>query len=125
MVDEAPGAAGNRHLPVLVHATPIWVAAGLLAPVALGLPLGVAARAVVGGTPAPAGNGLQGWVYAVVYGGFLTRALGLPVAFLGHARAWWPRLFALRTAQLPDLATPPPRAGMPPLAAPPFSQVRP
>jgi len=33
--------------------------------------------------------GLQGWVYAVVYGGFILQGAGLAVAFALHLRARW------------------------------------
>ncbi|WAL69524.1 hypothetical protein ORV05_17685 [Amycolatopsis cynarae] len=90
----------GHRLPVVVVAGPIWLAAGLLAPIAIGLPLGLLAQTFTGGSPAPAGNGLQGWVYVLVYGGFAVQAVGLPTAFVGHARDRWPGVFRMRMAQL-------------------------
>ncbi|GAB3441784.1 hypothetical protein [Actinophytocola sediminis] len=96
----------GRRLPAWLVAGPIWVATGLLAPIALGLPLGLAAQAFAGGSAAPVDNGLHGWVYALVYGGFAVQAIGLPAAFVGHARERWPEMFRLRMTQLPVTASP-------------------
>lgn len=94
----------GRRVPAVLVAAPIWLASGLLAPIAVGLPLGLVAQAVVGGPAAPAGNGLHGWVYVLVYGGFIVQAVGLLAAFLGHARDRWPEVFRMRMAQLPSTA---------------------
>jgi hypothetical protein len=90
----------GQKLPAVVLLLPIWVGTGLLAPIALGLPVGVIVQAVIGGSPAPADNGLQGWVYAVVYGGFVVQAIALLTAFVLYARVRWPELFRLRTVEL-------------------------
>jgi hypothetical protein len=95
----------GRRLPAAVVAAPIWVAVGLLAPIAAGLPLGLIAQAFAGGAPAPSGNGLVGWVFLLVYGGFGVQAVGLPVAFVSHARDRWPGIFRMRMAQLPGSAS--------------------
>ena len=79
----------GQKLPAAVVLIPVWVGTGLLAPIALGLPLGIIAQAVVGGSPAPTDNGLQGWVYAVVYGGFVVQAVALLIAFILYARVRW------------------------------------
>ena len=89
----------GRRLPPALLLLPAWVGTGLLAPIALGLPLGLAAQAVAGGSPAPAGNGLEGWVYAVVYGGFVVQALALAVAFALYARTRWAALLRLRVPE--------------------------
>lgn len=94
----------GRRLPAPLVAAPIWLAGGLLAPIAVGLPLGLVAQAVVGGSAAPAGNGLHGWVYVLVYGGFVVQAIGLLTAFLGHARDRWPEVFRMRMVALPGTA---------------------
>lgn len=94
----------GRRLPAVAVLAPIWVATGLLAPIALGLPLGLVAQAFAGGAPAPTDNGLEGWVYATVYGGFVVQAAGLLVAFVCHARDRWPEVFRMRTAQLRAVA---------------------
>jgi len=80
----------GRRLPAFLVVGPIWVGAGLLAPIAVGLPLGLVAQVVVGGSPVPAGNGLTNWVYACVYGGFVVQAVSLMAGFVGYARKRWP-----------------------------------
>ncbi|OXM70976.1 hypothetical protein CF166_19755 [Amycolatopsis sp. KNN50.9b] len=94
----------GRGLPRVVVLGPIWAATGLLAPIALGLPVGLVVQAVLGGSPSPADNGLQGWVYAVVYGGFVAQAAGLLAAFAGYARDRWPAVFRARAVRLRDVA---------------------
>jgi hypothetical protein len=81
----------GQKLPAAVVLIPVWAGTGLLAPVALGLPLGIVAQAIVGGSPVPADNGLHGWVYAVVYGGFIVQAVALLTAFVLYARVRWGR----------------------------------
>jgi hypothetical protein len=90
----------GRRLPAALVLVPAWLGTGLLAPIALGLPLGLVAQALVGGSPAPTGNGLDGWVFAVVYGGFIVQAVGLVAAFVGHALDRWPAVLRMQTAQL-------------------------
>ena len=92
----------GRQLPGWLLVLPVWVAAGLLVPIAVGLPFGLMLQAVVGGAPAPGGNGLAGWVYAVVYGGFVLQAAGILAAFWWYARERWPD----RTAGRPPVAGP-------------------
>jgi len=89
----------GRRLPAVLVLAPIWTATGLLAPIAVGLPLGLVAQAFLGGSPAPTGTGLHGWVYALVYGGFIAQAVGLLAAFIGYARTRWPEVFRLRAAR--------------------------
>jgi hypothetical protein len=84
----------GQRLPALVVAGPIWLGVGLLAPIALGVPFGLAAQALAGGSPAPADNGLQGWVYACVDGGFVVQGLALLVGFVGYARERWPGILS-------------------------------
>ncbi|TCC47426.1 hypothetical protein E0H75_21820 [Kribbella capetownensis] len=86
----------GRRLPVWLVLFPLWVAGGLLAPVMLAAPLGFLA----GNTVAPAADGpidgLQGWVYGVVYAGFILQGTGLGVAFTLHIRARWAHLLRAR-----------------------------
>lgn len=89
---------GQRLPPALVL-LPVWLGTGLLAPIALGLPLGLVAQAVVGGAPAPVDNGLRGWVYVVVYGGFVVQAVALMAAFVFYARVRWAVLLGLRVTE--------------------------
>lgn len=90
----------GRRLPAAVVLVPLWVGSGLLAPIALGLPFGLLAQGVSGGSPAPTDNGLQGWVYILVYGGFLVQAVALGSAFVLHARARWPVAFERRVRRI-------------------------
>ncbi len=80
----------GRRVPGWLLAAPVWVAAGLLAPIAVGLPVGLVLQALVGGAPAPGDDGLAGWVYAVVYGGFVLQGVGILTVFWWHARERWP-----------------------------------
>ncbi|WP_284535884.1 hypothetical protein [Nocardioides sp. T2.26MG-1] len=89
----------GRRVPGWLLAGPVWVAAGLLAPIAVGLPVGLVLQALVGGAPAPGDNGLAGWVYAVVYGGFVLQGVGILGAFWWHASERWPAWW--RAGRLP------------------------
>lgn len=106
MLALALGHRRGQKLPAAVVLIPVWVATGLLAPIALGLPLGIVAQAIVGGSPAPADNGLQGWVYAVVYGGFVVQGVALLTAFILYARVRWAELLRLRRRELAPGPTP-------------------
>jgi hypothetical protein len=90
----------GRRVPAWLVLTPIWVAVGLLVPIALSaMPVVVIeslTRPSVGGSEAA----LEGWVYAMVYGGFTLQAVGLTAAFTLYARDRWPDLFRMRTAEL-------------------------
>ncbi|BCJ35727.1 hypothetical protein Athai_32300 [Actinocatenispora thailandica] len=90
----------GRRVPAVLVLFPMWVGTGLLAPIAAGVPLGLAVQAVAGGSPAPAGNGLHGWVYGCVYGGFLVQAVGLFALFPGYVRGRWPGLLRDRAASV-------------------------
>lgn len=83
----------GRRIPAWLVLVPMWVGTGLLAPIALGLPLGVLVQLIVGGSPAASGATLDGWVFAVVYGGFTLQAVGLTIAFALYARDRWAALF--------------------------------
>ncbi|TDU91417.1 hypothetical protein EV138_5023 [Kribbella voronezhensis] len=86
----------GRRLPAWMVLFPLWVAGGLLAPVMLAAPLGFLA----GNTPTPAADnpidGLQGWVYGVVYAGFILQGTGLAVTFVLHVRARWAHVLRAR-----------------------------
>lgn len=83
----------GRRIPAWLVLVPMWVGTGLLAPIALGLPLGVLVQLIVGGSPAASAATLDGWVFAVVYGGFTLQAVGLTIAFALYARDRWAPLF--------------------------------
>jgi len=91
----------GRRLPAWLVLAPIWVGTGLLAPIAVGVPLGLLAQAFAGGSPAPLGNGSQGWLYVVADGGFIVQAVGLSICFLGYVHDRWPRLSSMRITHLP------------------------
>lgn len=78
-----------RRPPPLLVVGPIWIGTGLLAPFCVGLPIGLAAQAVAGGSPSPDDGGLHGWVFVLVYGGFIIQAPLLIAAFALHVRARW------------------------------------
>lgn len=86
----------GRRLPAWLVLFPLWVAGGLLAPVMLAAPLGFLA----GNSTTPVADnpidGLQGWVYGVVYAGFTLQGVGLGVAFILHVRARWGHVFRAR-----------------------------
>jgi len=86
----------GRRVPGWLLAVPVWVAAGLLAPIALGLPAGLVLQALAGGAPSSGDNGLADWVYAVAYGGFVLQAVGVLAAFGWHARERWPGWWRVR-----------------------------
>jgi hypothetical protein len=90
----------GQRLPAWLVLAPIWVGTGLLAPIALGAPLGAVVQGIAGGSPTGSDNGLRGWVYAIVYGGFTLQAIMLLAAFVLYARARWARVFRMRTGDL-------------------------
>ena len=65
-------------------------ATGLLAPIVLGLPLGLVAQWLAEGEVTPAeGEGLEPWVFGVVYSGFGLLAVVMGALLLEHvARRW-------------------------------------
>jgi hypothetical protein len=96
----------GRRLPAWLVLTPIWIAVGLLAPIVLAVPLGTLMQALFSSQPMTGdANELQGWVYGIVYAGFTVQGLGLLAAFVLYARNRWPRVFAVRTKDVPQGAT--------------------
>ncbi|MFI5682826.1 hypothetical protein [Streptomyces sp. NPDC051636] len=92
----------GMRVPAWLLAVPMWVATGLLAPIMAGFPLQLLVRAVDGG----GGGGedepfLDGWVFAVVYGGFIVQGLALGVLFARYARERWGHLWRGRVWELP------------------------
>jgi hypothetical protein len=92
----------GQRIPAVLVLVPIWVATGLLAPITLGLPLGLLVQAMVGGSPIPVDNvsPAQDWVFAVVYSGFGVQTVTLLTAFVLYARVRWASLFRMRTHEL-------------------------
>lgn len=80
----------GRRSPAFVIAGPAWVATGLLAPLAVGVTLGAPLQLITGGGNAFRGDGgLDGWVFGVVYGGFITQAVLLLTGFALYVRQRW------------------------------------
>ena len=94
----------GQQLPAWLVLLPMWVATGLLAPIALGVPAGALVGAFQGSLVAQ-GNGLDVWVYAIVYGGFTVQAVAIVAAFVLYARSRWADVFRKRLADLHRAAT--------------------
>jgi hypothetical protein len=81
--------------------TPAWIvlfvaggATGLLAPILLGLPIGIALQWVIDGELGSGGDGeLEGWVYAVVYGSFAVMGAALVALLVVYVDGRWGRIF--------------------------------
>ncbi|QYC38779.1 hypothetical protein Nocox_05760 [Nonomuraea coxensis DSM 45129] len=85
----------GHRLPAWLLLVPAWGATGLLAPIVLGLPAGLLVQGVTGtAVPAGSGDGLAGWVFVIIYGGFGVLGCCLAVLVLLHAMERWPRTFA-------------------------------
>lgn len=99
--------------PAWLTALPAWVACGLLAPIMVGFPAQLAARALGFGDGDGNGNGNGGqssgtggkflaeWVFGMVYGGFIVQGLALGGLFVLYARRRWGHLWRGRIADLP------------------------
>ncbi|MFC8825774.1 hypothetical protein ACFT9I_10495 [Streptomyces sp. NPDC057137] len=85
----------GRRVPAWLLALPMWVAAGLLAPIMTGYPLQLAGSVVDGSRPAPSNSEpfLDAWVFAVVYSGFILQGLTLGTLFVLYARRRWGHLW--------------------------------
>ena len=71
-------------------------AAGLLAPIALGLPIGVVLQLAVQGSTSTGGEGnLRGAVFNIVYLGFTVLGVCLAVMVAGYVLHGWPELLAV------------------------------
>ncbi|MFD0899924.1 hypothetical protein [Actinomadura sediminis] len=94
------------RLPGWLVLAPTWIAAGLLAPIAIAVPPAAVVMAfgepvTEPGTP----DALRGWVFGVVYAGFTVQGIGLLTAFVLYARARWRDVFAARTRDIAVGAT--------------------
>ncbi|MFD5799230.1 hypothetical protein ACFWIO_38045 [Streptomyces diastatochromogenes] len=95
--------AWGRRVPAWMLAVPMWVATGLLAPIMVGFPLQMV---VHGGTDSGDDRPfLDGWVFGVVYGGFIVQGLALGALFVGYARERWGYLWRGRVWELPAHGT--------------------
>ncbi|WP_327357021.1 hypothetical protein [Streptomyces sp. NBC_01304] len=89
---------------------PVWVAGGLLTPIMTGFPVQLLVRALGGSvkTDDPAGKAfLDGWVFGVVYTGFIVQGLALGALFVAYARRRWGHLWQGRVWELPGSPTRP------------------
>lgn len=77
-------------------------ATGLLAPILLGLPIGLALQAVFSGDVEAREDGLAPWVFALVYGGFGLLAVALAALVVGHVLHRWGQLIG-ETPERPSL----------------------
>ncbi|WP_316762130.1 hypothetical protein [Streptomyces herbicida] len=94
----------GRRVPSWLLAVPMWVATGLLAPIMVGFPLQMV---VHGGSDSGDGRPfLDGWVFGVVYGGFIVQGLALGALFVGYARERWGHLWQGRVWDLPAQSAP-------------------
>ncbi|MFI0409715.1 hypothetical protein [Actinomadura sp. 3N508] len=94
------------RIPAWLVLTPMWIGAGLLAPIALAVPLGALVQTLFSSEPLTASDSaMQGWVFGVVYTGFTLQGIGLLTAFVLYARGRWPDVFAARTKEVAKGAT--------------------
>lgn len=69
-------------------------ATGLLAPILLGLPIGLTLQTLFGGDVEAREDGLAPWVFGLVYGGFGLLALALAVLVVDHVLRRWGHLIS-------------------------------
>ncbi|MFE3657652.1 hypothetical protein [Streptomyces sp. NPDC059165] len=92
----------GRRVPAGLLLVPMWAACGLLLPITVGFPVQSAVKAVTGSGVADGAEGfLDGWVFGVVYTGFILQGLSLAGLFVPYARERWSRVWRGRVADLP------------------------
>ncbi len=98
------------RLPGWLVLGPMWVGTGLLAPVAIVMPVigAVSVGATGGGPEGP--RLLEPWVRPLVYAGFTWQGVTLLLAFVLYARVRWAPVFTVRTGAVPRGATHPVQA---------------
>ncbi|SDM96925.1 hypothetical protein [Allokutzneria albata] len=79
----------GMRLPAWSVVFPMWIATGLLGPIAIATPV----AALTEGDVSPGAGPVQPWVYTVVYSGFSLQGVLLAIAFVLYARARWTPLF--------------------------------
>ncbi|MFF3952656.1 hypothetical protein ACFYY1_05570 [Streptomyces sp. NPDC001890] len=88
--------AWGRRVPARLLVLPMWVASGLLLPIMTGYPLHMMVG-LADGTDTGGGSNepsfLDGWVFGVVYGGFILQGLGIGALFALYAQGRWGRLW--------------------------------
>ncbi|MGW7007368.1 hypothetical protein ACWGCW_32345 [Streptomyces sp. NPDC054933] len=91
------------RLPAWLLAVPMWIATGLIGPLFIAYPLQEVIALLHGG-PTMASSRvpfLDGWVFALVYTGFVVQGLTLGGLFALHVRERWGQLLRGRVADLP------------------------
>ncbi|WP_427891691.1 hypothetical protein ACQHIV_03815 [Kribbella sp. GL6] len=84
----------GRRVPAWLIAGPVWAATGLLAPLVGGVILGFPTQILLGArSPGTDDGGLDSWVFAVVYSGFILQAAVLLPGFVLYAADRWPAVF--------------------------------
>ncbi|MFI6420472.1 hypothetical protein ACIBG6_24105 [Streptomyces sp. NPDC050842] len=83
-------------------AFPMWAATGLLAPIMAGYPAQLAIALLTGDerAAAPSEPFLDGWVFAVVYSGFILQGLTLGTLFVLYARDRWGHVWRGRLGEV-------------------------
>lgn len=100
--------AWGRRVPTWLLVLPMWVASGLLLPIMTGYPLQLVAGLARGDGPGSGGPSfLDGWVFGVVYGGFILQGLALGTLFALYARDRWGHLWKGALRDLPTSPTGP------------------
>ncbi|MFG2623431.1 hypothetical protein [Streptomyces sp. NPDC048473] len=102
--------AWGRRVPTWLLALPMWVASGLLLPIMTGYPLQLVvglARGDGTGTGSGEPSFLDGWVFGVVYGGFILQGLALGALFALYTRDRWGHLWKGALRDLPPSPTGP------------------
>ncbi|OLZ65954.1 hypothetical protein AV521_29680 [Streptomyces sp. IMTB 2501] len=97
----------GRRVPAWLLAVPMWIATGLLVPIMAGFPVQLVLDAVHGGGGRGGGDKpfLAGWVFDVVYGGFIVQGLALGTLFAAYARDRWGHLWRGRVREVPRRGT--------------------
>jgi hypothetical protein len=95
------------RVPAWLVLVPIWVGTGLLAPIALAMPIvGIGAVVADGEDAATTTTAfLEPWVQPMVYAGFAWQGVLLIVAFVLYARTRWTEVFTARSADVVRGAT--------------------
>lgn len=97
----------GRRVPAWLLGLPMWAATGLLLPIMAGFPAQLAVRALGGSVRGTEDNGgepfLDGWVFGVVYGGFIVQGLSLGLLFVLYARERWGHVWRGRVWDLPKV----------------------
>ena len=85
----------GRRLPAWSVIVVAGAATGLLAPILIGVPLGSALQLAIEGSVTSGGEGnLEGWMFAIIYGGFGLMAVALAILLALYADGRWGGLIA-------------------------------